>query len=177
LASSAPKTTSKTTAKTGGDCAGLGLAAAKSAVSTLGGFLSVDSRPGAGTTIEAYLSGAIADRPDAARWPTVLLVEASGSVRRVLHNYLEKHDYNLLEAEDGAEALDMAEVYNEPIDLLVIDISGAALAAQMKAARPEMKVLFASEGAGASSELLGASVLSKPITKGELLQKVSAALG
>jgi signal transduction histidine kinase len=164
------------TTKTGSDCAGLGLAAAKSAVSTLGGFLSVDSRPGAGTTIEALLPDAIAGAPDAARWPTVLLVEANGAVRRVLHNYLEKHDYNLLEAGDSAEALDVAEVYNEPIDLLVIDISGAALAARMKAARPEMKVLFASEGGSAGRER-GGGVLSKPITKGELLLKVAAALG
>jgi two-component system cell cycle sensor histidine kinase/response regulator CckA len=165
------------TTKTGGAGAGLGLAAAKSAVSTLGGFLSADSRPGAGTTIEVFLPDAIANKPDAARWPTVLLVEANGSVRRVLHNYLEKHDYNLLEAGDNAEALDMAEVYNEPIDLLVIDISGAALAAQMKAARPEMKVLFAAEEGKAGRGQRGASVLTKPITKGELLQKVAAALG
>lgn len=162
------------TTKTG---SGWGLAAAKSAVSTLGGLISADSRPGVGTMIEVLLPEAIANAPAAgARWPTVLLVEANESVRRVLHNYLEKHDYNLLEAGDSAEALDMAEVYSEPIDLLVIDISGAALAAQMKAARPDLKVLFAAEEGNAGPELRGAGVLSKPITKGELLQKVSAAL-
>ncbi|MGA3241981.1 MAG: response regulator [Bryobacteraceae bacterium] len=162
-------------ARTGG--AGWGLAAAKRAVSTLGGLISADSRPGVGTTIEVLLPDAIAIAPAAgARWPTVLLVEANESVRRVLHNYLEKHDYNLLEAGDGAEALDMAEVYSEPIDLLVIDISGAPLAAQMKAARPDLKVLFAAEEGKAGPELRGTGVLSRPITKGELLQKVSAAL-
>jgi two-component system, cell cycle sensor histidine kinase and response regulator CckA len=166
------------TTKPGNHCAGLGLAAAQSAVSTLGGFMSVNSKPGAGTTIEVFLPDAIADTPAAgARWPTVLLVESNGSVRRVLHNYLEKHDYNLLEAADSSEALDMAEVYDGPIDLLVIDISGVALAAQLKAARPEMKVLFATEEGNAGGELRGASVLSKPITKGRLLQRVAAALG
>ena len=95
----------------------------------------------------------------------------------MLHNYLEKHDYNLLEAGDCSEALDMAEVYDGAIDLLVIDISGAALAAQLKAARPEMQVLFAAKDGGAGRELRGATVLSKPITKGELLEKVAAALG
>jgi two-component system, cell cycle sensor histidine kinase and response regulator CckA len=95
--------------KAGG--AGLGLAAAKSAVSTMGGFLSADSKPGAGTTLEVLLPDAIANTADAgARWPTVLLVEANGSVRRILHNYLEQYDYNLLDAADSAEALDMAEI-------------------------------------------------------------------
>jgi two-component system, cell cycle sensor histidine kinase and response regulator CckA len=165
------------TTEASGVGAGLGLAA-KSAVPTMGGFLSAESTQDAGTTLEVLLPDAIANTADAgARWPTVLLVEANGSVRRILHNYLEQHDYNLLEAGDNAEALDMAELYSEPMDLLVIDISGAALAAQMKAARPELKVLFAAEEENAGPELRGASVLSKPITKGELLQKVSTALG
>jgi signal transduction histidine kinase len=166
------------TTQAGNPCAGWGLAAAQSAVSTLGGFLSVNSRLGAGTTIEVFLPNAVAGAQDAAvRWPTVLLVESNGSVRRVLHNYLEKHDYNLLEAGDSSEALDMAEVYEGPIDLLVIDISGAALAAQLKAARPEMQVLFASKEGNAGPERRGAKILSMPITKGELLLKVAAALG
>ena len=166
------------TNKLGNQCAGWGLAAAQSAVSTLGGSLSANSKLGAGTTIEVFLPDAIPGAQDAAaRWPTVLLVESSGSVRRVLHNFLEKHDYNLLEAGDSSEALDMAEVYDGPIDLLVIDISAAALAAQLKAARPEMRVLFASKEGNAGQDRRGASVLSKPITKGELLQKVAAALG
>ena len=50
------------------------------------------------------------------------------------------------------------------------------MAAQMKVARPELKVLFAAEDGNVGPELRGTSVLSKPITRGELLQNVSTAM-
>jgi PAS domain S-box-containing protein len=152
---------------------GLGLAAAYAAVSTLGGFLAVDSKPGAGTTVEIYLPAATLSKtaPDG-HWPTVLLVEENESLRRTLHNFLESHDYNLLEASGEGDALDLAEVFDGKIDLLVADAASQDLAKQLIAVRPEMKLLFAIGSMDAAKETIKAEWILKPIRKAELLKKV-----
>ena len=96
----------------------------------------------------------------------MLLVEENEALRRLLHNYLEANDYNLLEAACAADAADLAEVFDGEIDLLVADAAGAELAAQLKTARPEMKVLFAGNSRDAQG-LAGAEWIPKPIRKSE----------
>jgi CheY-like chemotaxis protein len=158
-------------------CAGLGIAAVQNTVSMLGGFLSMDTRLGAGTTIELSLPEAGADSKGAdAGCPTVMVVETNAGVRRILRNLLEAQDYKLLEAEGTSQAVDMAELYDEAIDLLVLDISDVKLAVQLKKARPGMGVLFASDGGRTAPELPAASVISKPIQRSELLDQVAKML-
>jgi CheY-like chemotaxis protein len=161
----------------GNHCASLGLAAVQNTVSMLGGFLSMDTKLGAGATIELSLPDAGADSPNAATGcPTVMVVETNAGVRRTLFNLLKTQNYRLLEAEDTPQAVDVAEAYDGAIDLLVLDISAVNLAIQLNKTRPGMKLLFASDGDRLVSELPAAGVISKPIQKGELLDRIAKML-
>jgi hypothetical protein len=161
----------------GNHCASLGLAAVQNTVSMLGGFLSMDTKLGAGATVELSLPDAGGGSPNAAAGrPTVMVVETNAGVRRILRNLLEAQNYRLLEAEDTSQAVDAAEAYDGAIDLLVLDIAAVNLALQLRKTRPGMRVLLASDAGGLAPELPAASVISKPIQKGELLDRVAKML-
>jgi CheY-like chemotaxis protein len=63
--------------------------------------------------------------------------------------YLESVGYTVIQAASGKEALRKAEDLSEPIHLLLTDVvmpelSGPELAAQVKSLRPDIKVIFTS---------------------------------
>ena len=79
----------------------------------------------------------------------VLLVEDEDAVRRLAQLGLKNSGYTVLEARDGAEALELAAGHPGRIDLLITDVvmpgmSGPLMAEQLRAARPNLKVLFLS---------------------------------
>ncbi len=80
---------------------------------------------------------------------TILLVDDHELVVRALHNYLEKHGYNLLEARDGEEALLIAECFPSTIHVLVTDLvmarmNGRELVRRLLPLRPDMQVIMMS---------------------------------
>jgi two-component system cell cycle sensor histidine kinase/response regulator CckA len=80
---------------------------------------------------------------------TILLVDDHELVLRALHNYLERHGYNLLEARDGDEALLIAECFPGMIHVLVTDLvmartNGRELVRRLLPLRPEMQVIMIS---------------------------------
>jgi two-component system, cell cycle sensor histidine kinase and response regulator CckA len=80
---------------------------------------------------------------------TVLLVEDDTQVRNWIHEELEKHGYNLLEAGDGADALVIAELHSGRIDIVVTDVmmprvNGPELVKALLVLRPDAKVLYIS---------------------------------
>jgi len=80
---------------------------------------------------------------------TVLLVEDEELVRLMLVEVLKAAGYCVLEARHGEDALALAAKFQEPIDLLVTDItmpgfSGSELARRLGQDRPSMRVLFIS---------------------------------
>ena len=123
-------------------------------------------------------------RSDAA--PTVLLVEDDDSVRRMMHSFLEREGYQLLEAENAEEAEDLAELYEGSIHVLVSDvmmpgITGPELSARLTPLRPEMKILFVSGYPHDTLERLGLSkgdlnLLPKPFPAAELLKRIQMLL-
>jgi CheY-like chemotaxis protein len=118
--------------------------------------------------------------------PTVLLVEDDDSVRRMMHSFLEREGYQLLEAENAEEAEDLAELYEGSIHVLVSDVmmpgmTGPELAARLMPLRPEMKTLFVSGYPHDTLERLGLSkgdlnLLSKPFPAAELVQRIQMLL-
>ena len=80
------------------------------------------------------------------RW-TVLIVEDEPILRDLMRRILEKQDYRVLVAENGASAVDVARAHTEGIDLLITDIvmpgvDGFDVAAQLTEIHPTLRVLF-----------------------------------
>jgi DNA-binding NtrC family response regulator len=79
----------------------------------------------------------------------VLLVEDEESLRRCLHNTLSSMGCFVLQASDGAQALEMAKRQLLLIDLVVTDIvmprmNGRDLVNSLRALRPNLPVIFMS---------------------------------
>ncbi len=178
------------TTKKPGMGTGLGLSMVHSIVVQSGGYISASSELGRGTTFEIQLPcvGTFLPVRDVAGTgvsnasvATVLLVEDEDRVRRLMHNYLEREGYQLLEARNAEEAEAIAEVYEEPIHILVTDvvmpgITGPALSERLKRLRPDMKVLFVSGYRHDTPQMEGLepdlNVLSKPFVAADLLRRV-----
>jgi CheY-like chemotaxis protein len=113
---------------------------------------------------------------------TILLVEDDAAVRRLMKSVLERNGYAIVEAVDGAEAIDRFREHQDRIGLLVLDVimpkkNGKEAYAAIKKERPGVKAIFVS---GYTADLLsdegtlekGASFLSKPVAPSVLLKKV-----
>lgn len=118
---------------------------------------------------------------------TILLVEDDESVRLVLRRSLAKEGYRLLEAENGASALEIVET-GVGIDLVVTDVvmpvmGGYELATRLGQDHVGIKVLLISgytqnDGGIAGNRVLaeGADFLRKPFSMRLLAEKVEEML-
>ena len=107
-------------------------------------------------------------------------------MRTLVRTILEQFGYEVLEAQNGGDALLICEDQSQPIHLLLTDVimprmSGAQLAERLQPIRPTMKVLFMSGYADDSivhQGLLkpGVAFLQKPITPETLTRKVREVL-
>jgi len=122
---------------------------------------------------------------------TILLVDDEPDVRAVARDVLAAKGYRILEAANAEEALRVAQEHSEPIDLLLTDVvmpglHGHELAAQLRAQRPGLKVLYMSGFAlvQAQHEMLetraglepGSPILPKPFSAETLTRKVGEVL-
>jgi len=178
------------TTKETGFGTGLGLSIVHSIVSQAGGSITAASEVGRGTTFEILLPAigtfqGTGDDSGSARpaesTQTVLLVEDEDRVRRLMHTYLEREGYQLLEARNAEEAEALVLAYREPIDILVTDVvmpglNGPQLAERLKQGRPDLKVLYVSGYRHNSLEegvpRQGLNVLPKPFPASELVRRV-----
>ncbi|PRQ10105.1 Blue-light-activated protein [Enhygromyxa salina] len=183
------------TTKAVGEGTGLGMSTVYGVVQQVGGQIEVKSELGVGTTVRVYLPrttrplSSPTERSQAALLggdETVLVVEDEALVRQTVRNYLERWGYRVLEAGDGAEALDLLRARPD-IDLLVTDMvlprsSGSELVREAAGLRPQLRVLFMS--AYPKVKLIRerqldreAPTLQKPFTEDTLLTKVREVLG
>lgn len=84
-----------------------------------------------------------------AGWGTVLLVEDDAAVRNLTHMMLERLGYDVLAAEDGAQALGRFEACADPIRLVISDLempgsSGWEVLAAIRQRRPEIPLVLTS---------------------------------
>jgi len=143
---------------------GLGLSTVYGIVKQTGGFVFVDTQPGAGTLFSIYLpraaaeaeTGAAAEEEAGGRasrdltgMGTVLLVEDEDAVRAFGARALRNKGYEVVEARSGDAALQVMEKQGDEIDLLVTDVvmpqpDGPTLVRQVRETRPSLKVIFIS---------------------------------
>jgi two-component system, cell cycle sensor histidine kinase and response regulator CckA len=174
------------TTKPAGEGTGLGLAMVHSIVVQNGGFVTATSEPGEGTAFEILLpsigtfQGSLDELAAAGPPTTILLAEDETKIRRLMHSYLEREGFQLLEASSAEEAESIAIAYRQPIHVLVADMvmpgrSGAELARRLAARQPDMKVLFVSGYRhDAIDQCCGrdAELLLKPFPASELVRRV-----
>jgi PAS domain S-box-containing protein len=177
---------------------GLGLSTVYGIVKQSGGFIFVDSQPQRGTAFRAYFPRVDAREDPAAAQEslslsraihgqeTILLVEDEINLRRLARHYLETQGYKILEADDGAAALQIVDGYPGAINLLLTDVimpgmNGRELAAHITQLLPEVRVLYMSgytENAVGHDGTLdaGISLLQKPFSLPALRDRVREVL-
>lgn len=174
------------TTKPVGKGTGLGLATVFGIVQQSGGQIDLASASGAGTTVTVYLPRAqtpAAPLPHATTRTspprgseTILLVEDDSQVRAVTRHSLERSGYEVIEAPNGLQALELVDTHAD-IDLIVTDVvmpkmGGPELAATVRRRQPALPVLYVS-GCTTAEELDDAAVLlAKPYAETELLDVV-----
>jgi CheY-like chemotaxis protein len=184
------------TTKGPGQGTGLGLATVYGIVKQSGGFITVESESGSGTTFQIYFPvvefGASAERAASGRkllahgTETILLVEDEDAVRSMVRVALQRAGYVLLEASRGTEALRVASEHAGAIHLVMTDVvmpemSGRELVERLAPRRPDIKVLYLSgytDDAVVRHGVLRADVafLQKPFTMSALTNKVREVL-
>ncbi len=163
---------------------GLGLSTVYGIVKQSGGWIMLESEPGAGTTATIYLPPSEApmrlheehELEPAAGTGRILFVEDEAVVRGIVVQMLEQRGYEVLEAPGPVEALELAE--SEECDLLLTDVvmpkmNGRDLARRIRERVPELHVVYLS--GYAPEDVLdgglldsGEFFLQKPFTAAEL---------
>ena len=178
------------TTKERGKGTGLGLSTVYAIVKQHGGFVSVDSTVGQGSTFKVHLpaveaivtSKVTADTaPSPGGSETILLVEDETALREITAEFLESKGYTVLAAANGSSALEICKGYPETIHLLLTDVimpgmGGPELAKLAQELRPHMRTIYVSgytERASQSHVLAENSVLlHKPYSLADLSQKI-----
>jgi PAS domain S-box-containing protein len=178
---------------------GLGLSTVYGIVKQSGGYIWVYSEQGKGTTFKIYLprvaeaaqspvqTGVLPEAfAGAPGTETILLVEDEANLRYLARQFLEKQGYRVLDAADGALAMQIAQEREGVIHLLLTDVimpgmNGRELAQRVLQLRPGTKVLYMSgytENVIGHNGTLDAGVrlLPKPFTLRDLKNKVREVL-
>jgi PAS domain S-box-containing protein len=182
------------TTKPEGEGSGLGLSTVYGIVKQSGGYVWLESAPGAGATFTVELPRVDepVDRPPARASGahdgsgTVLVVEDQDSLRDLICEMLAESGYEVLSAADGPAALEASAGRAGPIDLLVTDVimpgmNGRELLDRVRDARPAIRILFISGYtndviARSGARLEGTRLLEKPFGREGLLRAVRDAL-
>lgn len=180
--------------KQGGRGRGLGLSMVRRFLRRSGGDLLIDSAPGQGASVTMLLpsagpgpagtaQGLAAGAPFAFAGALALVLDDEPEIRELVRGYLVDAGMQVLEASNGAEALDLA--VNVPdIALMVSDImlargeSGLDVCRAVRASRPDLPCLLVSGLASTHPALAAAeaefALLKKPFGNAELRAALEA---
>ncbi len=183
------------TTKEPGKGTGLGLATVFGIVKQHGGYLGVESQPGAGATFRLYFPitedplqppSRELERPKPMGGGTVLLVEDDAEVRACIEAMLLRQGYRVLASPGSLEALARVKEAAQPVDLLLSDVvmpklRGPDLYRLLQMRQPSLPVIFMSGHppeaiAGHGLPEGGAAFLQKPFTAAELAQRLREVL-
>ena len=184
------------TTKDVGEGSGLGLSMVYGFIKQSGGHVAIETEEGVGTTVKLYLARSfetyqpvlldvVEDEPPA-HGERILVVEDDPFVRAFTVNLLDDLGYDIVEAEDGEEAI-AALQHTPAIDLLLTDVvlpggvSGKDVAVEASRCNPAIKVVYVS---GYTDDVLArygriegeVQLLNKPFQRGDLARKLRAVL-
>jgi two-component system cell cycle sensor histidine kinase/response regulator CckA len=180
------------TTKAVGKGTGLGLATVYGIVKQSSGHIEVQSTPGRGSSFQIYLPaeahaaaalepGKDATEPAFSGGETILVVEDAAPLRELICQALSVSGCTVLSASEAQEALNTLNQQKGVIDLMITDVimpgmNGPALAKQVRALRPETKILYMTGYSGefVRSDMLipGVSFIQKPFTPADLRRKI-----
>lgn len=175
---------------------GLGLATVYGIINQNGGFITCYSEEGMGTTFKMYLPR-VEEQENAYRMTaqavtdpsgkeTILVVEDDRSVRELAVETLRKFGYEVIEAVNGKEALQMCRNREEQVDLVLTDVvmpnmNGPEFIRQLRSLGKDVRVLYMSgytENSITNRGILdqGSEYISKPFRPRELITMVRQVL-
>jgi len=185
------------TTKELGHGTGLGLSSVIGIVKSHGGFMSVYSEVGRGTTFKVYLPATMGVLETQKEEPTIslplakgellLLVDDEKPILQVARALLEGHGYRVLTAADATEALALFALRKDEIKVVLTDLAmplmdGMALIRTLQKMKPDVRII-ASTGRGGQEqhahelENLNVGVcLTKPYNRNKLLKTLHDAL-
>jgi two-component system, cell cycle sensor histidine kinase and response regulator CckA len=183
------------TTKEAGKGTGLGLATVYGIAAQQGGWIDVYSEPGHGASFRVFIpladshvlqAEASGEEPAPARGATILIVEDQAAIRMLAEDVLSDAGHSVLTAANGRDALQVAAKHPGHIDLLITDVvmpemSGPDLVAELIRFRPDLAVLYVS---GYTDHVLlqreiighGTSFVQKPFLPVSLVAKVNQVL-
>jgi two-component system cell cycle sensor histidine kinase/response regulator CckA len=138
---------------------GLGLSTVRGIVASHRGFATVDTQPGLGTTFRVFLPATDEESADNIIAPViaapvgqnelVLVVDDNDAIRETVTAILAKHNYRVLAASDGVEAVSLLTSHHTEIALVITDVDipylgGAALARIAAQICPDLRLLVIS---------------------------------
>lgn len=183
------------TTKEIGKGTGMGLAMVYGVVKNHGGFITVDSEIGKGSTFTIYLprtEAEIKKEVGQTRTPisgsgTILIVDDEESIRNLLKDALSGLGYSVKEASNGKEAIEIFNLNKDRIDLIILDLimpemGGEETLLGLRELKPDVKVIIAT-GFGVTESLQhtlrqkGVSgFINKPFNIAEISEAIKTAL-
>ncbi|MDV3353768.1 PAS domain S-box protein [Leptothoe sp. ISB3NOV94-8A] len=167
---------------------GLGLSTVHGIIQSHGGFITVDTEVGRGTQFKVYLPAIEAEErveAEVLSFPLgqgdgVLVVEDEAPIRDIAQSILESHNYKVIVATDGIDAIAKYTQHQTDIKVVLMDMTmpslGGATAIQvMQRINPDVKVIAVS-GLPSNEQIalsLGENVkafLPKPYNSADLLK-------
>ncbi|MEH1814916.1 MAG: response regulator [Nostoc sp.] len=175
------------TTKDVGQGTGLGLSTVLGIVKSHGGFVNVYSEPESVTSFKVYLPavGGIETRspenlpPQTGHGELILVVDDEAAIQEITITSLEAHNYKILVASDGIEAIALYAQNRDKISAVLMDImlpslDGLTAMRTLQKINPQVRII-ASSGLMSDNKLSAVAAigvntfLSKPYTVNELL--------
>jgi PAS domain S-box-containing protein len=182
------------TTKDVGQGTGLGLSTVLGIIKSHGGFVNVYSETGSGTSFQVYLptvEGMETFSPDnlppqIGNGELILVVDDEVPIQEITRTSLEAHNYKILVASDGIEAIALYAQNRDKISAVLMDImlpslDGLTAIRTLQKINPQVRII-ASSGLMADNKLSVAAAigintfLSKPYTINELLLSLQKVL-